>query len=110
MDSNRVFTVQINVRERSLIGISRSPSRRTLPPTLARFMAISQVPISVEAFGAKATASAWSKKFSYTVVARQDRMINPDLERFMTGRAKSETIELPGSHAIFSRTRRKSRH
>jgi hypothetical protein len=22
-------------------------------------------------------------------------------ERFMTGRAKSETIELPGSHAIF---------
>jgi hypothetical protein len=35
------------------------------------------------------------------VVAQQDRMINPDLERFMTGRAKSETIELPGGHAIF---------
>jgi hypothetical protein len=28
-------------------------------------------------------------------------MINPDLERFMTKRAKSETIELAGSHAIF---------
>jgi hypothetical protein len=28
-------------------------------------------------------------------------MINPDLERFMTGRAKSGTIELPGSHAVF---------
>jgi hypothetical protein len=28
-------------------------------------------------------------------------MINPDLERFMASRAKSETIELPGSHAIF---------
>ena len=28
-------------------------------------------------------------------------MINPDLERFMSSRAKSETIELPGNHAIF---------
>lgn len=72
-----------------------------VPKALARFMAISQVPISVEAFGAKATAAAWSKKASYAVVARQDRMINPELERFMTARAKSETIELPGSHAIF---------
>jgi pimeloyl-ACP methyl ester carboxylesterase len=72
-----------------------------VPKPLARFMAISQVPISVEAFGAKASVAAWSKKHSYAVVPQQDRMINPDLERFMTGRAKSETIELPGSHAIF---------
>ena len=72
-----------------------------VPKPLARFMAISQVPISVEAFGAKASGAAWSKKPSYAVVAQQDRMINPDLERFMTGRAKSETIELPGSHAVF---------
>jgi hypothetical protein len=28
-------------------------------------------------------------------------MINPELERFMSTRAKSETIELKGSHAIF---------
>ena len=28
-------------------------------------------------------------------------MINPDLERVTTGRAKSETIELLGSDAIF---------
>jgi hypothetical protein len=30
---------------------------------------------------------------------RRLRMINPDLERFMTQRAQSQTIELPGSHA-----------
>jgi pimeloyl-ACP methyl ester carboxylesterase len=72
-----------------------------VPRALAQFMAISQVPIAGEAVGAKATASAWSKKPSYAVVAKQDRMINPDLERFMAGRAKSETIELPGSHAVF---------
>ncbi len=65
------------------------------------FMAISQVPISMEAFGAKATAAAWSNKPSFAVVAKQDRMINPDLERFMASRAKSDTIELPGSHAVY---------
>ena len=72
-----------------------------LPKPLAEFMAISQVPISTAAFGAKATAAAWSRKPSYAVVAKQDRMINPELERFMTSRAKSETIELPGSHALY---------
>lgn len=71
------------------------------PKPLAHFMAISQVPISGEAFGAKATVAAWSNKPSYAIVAEQDRMINPDLERFMTRRAKSQTIELPGSHAVF---------
>jgi hypothetical protein len=35
------------------------------------------------------------------VAAKQDRMINPDLDRIVTGRAKSETSELPGSHATF---------
>jgi pimeloyl-ACP methyl ester carboxylesterase len=72
-----------------------------LPKSVSHFMAISQVPISVEAFQAKATAAAWSSKPSYAVVAKQDRMINPDLERFMTARAKSHTLELPGSHAVF---------
>jgi len=72
-----------------------------VPQPVAYFMAISQVPISVEAFGAKATAAAWTNKPSFAVVAKQDRMINPELERFMTSRAKSHTIELPGSHAVF---------
>ena len=73
-----------------------------LPKSMAHFMAISQVPISTGAFTAKATAAAWSSKPSYGVVAKQDRMINPDLERFMTSRAKSQTIELPGSHAVYA--------
>jgi len=38
---------------------------------------------------------------SYAVVSRKDRKINPDLERFMVGRAKSETIELRCSNATF---------
>ena len=72
-----------------------------LPERVAHFAAISQVPIAAESFNATVTTTAWSKKPSYAVVAKQDRMINPELERFMSRRAKSETIELAGSHAIF---------
>jgi pimeloyl-ACP methyl ester carboxylesterase len=72
-----------------------------LPKTLAHFMAISQVPISGEAFGANATVAPWKDKPSYAIVATQDRMINPDLERFMYKRSRAQTIELPGSHAIY---------
>jgi pimeloyl-ACP methyl ester carboxylesterase len=68
---------------------------------IASFMAISQVPIAAEIFGVKATVAAWKDKPSYAVIPKQDRLINPDLHRSMTKRARSETIELPGSHAIF---------
>lgn len=71
------------------------------PKWEAHFMAISQVPVAAEALGAPAMAAAWKDKPSYAVVAQQDRMINPDLERFMYKRAHAQAIELPGSHAIF---------
>ena len=71
------------------------------PKPLAGFLAISQVPVAKAAFEAKATVAAWKEKPSYAVVATEDRMINPELERFMAKRAQSEVIELPGSHAIF---------
>jgi pimeloyl-ACP methyl ester carboxylesterase len=72
-----------------------------VPTATAHFMEISQVPIAADVFGAKVTVAAWSKKPSFAVIPQQDRQINPDLERFMAGRAKSETVELPGSHVIF---------
>jgi pimeloyl-ACP methyl ester carboxylesterase len=72
-----------------------------VPKPMARFMAESQVPVAAEAFGAKATVAAWKDKPSYAVVAKEDRMINPDLERMMSKRAKSDTVELAGPHAIF---------
>jgi pimeloyl-ACP methyl ester carboxylesterase len=72
-----------------------------VPKPVADFMAISQVPIFNEALKAKVTVASWKDKPSYAVVAKQDRMINPDLERFMAKRAKSETVELAGPHAIF---------
>jgi len=64
-------------------------------------MAISQVPIAAASFDAKVTVAAWATKPSFAVIPKKDRQINPDLERFMARRAKSETLELSGSHPIF---------
>src|ERR1700722_7258255 len=72
-----------------------------VPKATADFMEISQVPIAAASFEAKVTVAAWSKKPSFAVIPSKDRQINPELERFMAGRAKSKTLELPGSHVIF---------
>jgi pimeloyl-ACP methyl ester carboxylesterase len=72
-----------------------------LPDGPAHFAAISQVPIAGDSFGATVKVAAWSKKPSFAVIATQDRMINPELERFMAKRANSDAIELSGSHVIF---------
>jgi pimeloyl-ACP methyl ester carboxylesterase len=72
-----------------------------LPASQADFMAISQVTPSVQAFGVPITHAAWRIKPSWAVVATADRAINPDLERFMTQRAGSKTIELNSSHVAY---------
>jgi pimeloyl-ACP methyl ester carboxylesterase len=72
-----------------------------LPAKQTDFMASSQVFLSTKSAGGAAKNPAWKSKPSYAVVATEDRSINPELERFMTKRAKSETIELKGSHAIY---------
>jgi pimeloyl-ACP methyl ester carboxylesterase len=71
------------------------------PKDVARFMAISQVPIAAEIFDARVTHAAWKDKPTYAVIPKDDRMINPELHRFMTKRAGADTIEVPGGHAIF---------
>jgi pimeloyl-ACP methyl ester carboxylesterase len=35
------------------------------------------------------------------MVAKDDRAINPELERMYAARANSTTVEVPGSHAIY---------
>jgi pimeloyl-ACP methyl ester carboxylesterase len=72
-----------------------------LPAARAHFMAISQVPINGSALDTPITAPAWKTKPSYGIVATQDRMINPDLERSMYKRAGAKVTEIKGSHAIF---------
>src|SRR5262249_51571470 len=73
----------------------------TWPAPRARFIAPSTAPFAAAAFGAQATRAGWKQKPGNAVTSKQDRMINPELERFMAKRAQSQVIELPGSHAIF---------
>jgi len=72
-----------------------------LPAAEAQFMAISQMPINGSILGTLITAPAWKTKPSYGIVATQDRMINPDLERSMYKRAGAKVTEIKGSHAVF---------
>ncbi|WP_206240073.1 alpha/beta hydrolase [Novosphingobium terrae] len=67
----------------------------------AQFMAASQVPVAGASFGTPVTAPAWKAKPSFGIVATQDRMINPDLERMMYKRAGAKVTEIKGSHSVF---------
>lgn len=72
-----------------------------LPLGEAKFMALSQVPWNARIVSTPITAPAWKTKPSYGIVATQDRMINPDLERTMYARAHASITEIKGSHAVF---------
>jgi pimeloyl-ACP methyl ester carboxylesterase len=72
-----------------------------LPLADARFMALSQVPWNAKIVNTPITAPAWKTRPSYGIVARQDRMINPDLERSMYAHARAKVTEIDGSHAVF---------
>ena len=77
-----------------------------LPAAEARVLAATQVPIAVSAFNAKVSNVAWKTKPSWFIVAKQDRAIDPDAERFFAKRANSTTTELDTSHvAMLSKPR-----
>jgi pimeloyl-ACP methyl ester carboxylesterase len=72
-----------------------------LPAGQAEFMARSQMPAAVRAMTTPISNPAWRVKPSWYMVAKDDRTINPDLERMYAARAHSQVKEIPGSHVIF---------
>lgn len=70
-------------------------------PEKAAFMADSQVPWGVQALGGEISEPAWKSKPSWYLIATDDRMIPPPAQRFMSERAGSTVVEVPGSHAIY---------
>ena len=72
-----------------------------VPAGMADFMSRSQVFPSAKIAGTNVVSPAWKTKPSFAIVATQDRMINPDLERSMYKRSNAKVIELKGSHAIY---------
>ncbi|MEP9386319.1 alpha/beta hydrolase [Mesorhizobium sp. KR9-304] len=68
----------------------------------AEFESRSQVLAKAEVFNTPLTAAAWKTKPSWGIVAGNDQIINPDLERFYYERAKAPFIVVDGaSHSVY---------
>jgi pimeloyl-ACP methyl ester carboxylesterase len=72
-----------------------------IPKEQAAFMAVSQVPISTDAFTHKVTNPAWKTKRTFYMVAAEDRSINPEQERMMAKRAHAKTVVVNASHVAY---------
>lgn len=73
-----------------------------LPRAQAEFEAHAQMPTAASVFTATIADPAWKTKPSWYMVARADKIINPDLERMYAARAQSHTVEIAGaSHSVY---------
>ena len=69
-----------------------------VPEAKAKILYAVQEPFNRVLTTAKTTQAAWRSKPSFYAVSKEDRTINPDLERFMAKRMKARTIELESGH------------
>jgi pimeloyl-ACP methyl ester carboxylesterase len=72
-----------------------------LPRSETDVMAATQKPIAGASFQARPAAAAWRTIPSWFLVARHDRAINPELERFYARRMNAHTVEVNSSHVPF---------
>ena len=66
-------------------------------PEEARVMAAVQMPWKVS--GSKIDSPAWRTHPTWYQISEQDKMINPELQHFMSNRIGAKTISLNASHA-----------
>lgn len=78
-----VFAADLNSKQQALIYATQTPASQSI-------------------FSDKSGFPAWKQKPSWYVVAKNDKAINPDLERFMANRMKAKTIELESSHVVMN--------
>ena len=65
-------------------------------------MAHAQMLTAAKVFATPVTNPAWKIKPSWYLVAKDDKVINPDLERMYAERAHSHKVEAEGaSHAVY---------
>lgn len=73
-----------------------------LPASEAEFEARSQMLTAAAVFTTPIANPAWKLKPSWYMVAKADRIINPDLERMYAARAHSQVVEIDGaSHSVY---------
>jgi pimeloyl-ACP methyl ester carboxylesterase len=87
----------------SLLDQEKFPSSfaADVKPSLASFMADSQVPWGLAALEGAVSQPAWRSKPSWYLVTKDDKMIPPPAQRAMAERAGAEVTETLGSHSIF---------
>ena len=71
-----------------------------LSPKQQALVYATQIPASHTVFDDKSGEPAWKNKPTWYVVAKNDKTIHPDLERFMAKRMKAKTKELPSCHVM----------
>jgi len=72
-----------------------------IPRKQAEAMAVAQKPLNGVAFGQTNPAAAWKTIPSWFMVAQDDSIISPNLERFFAKRMNAKTTEIKSSHVIF---------
>ena len=73
-----------------------------LPRERAAFASRSQVMASAKMFRTPLTVAAWETKPSWAIVAADDKIINPEVEKMWYARARSHTTIVPGvGHDVY---------
>jgi pimeloyl-ACP methyl ester carboxylesterase len=70
-------------------------------PSDVQFMADSQQQLAEKALGAPVSVAAWRTKPSYAILTTQDRVVSPQLQRWMYQRSNAKVTEVNASHAVF---------
>jgi pimeloyl-ACP methyl ester carboxylesterase len=67
-------------------------------PRQAKILYAVQEPTAATIFGGRTSEAAWHSKPSFYAVSKQDKTINPDLERFLAKRMHATTVEIDAGH------------
>ena len=71
-----------------------------IPPNRTNFLSVAQKAVAPAALATPGWEAAWRAKPSHAIVAADDRVINPELQRWMYKRAGSKVVEIKSSHAL----------
>src|SRR5216684_4205860 len=72
-----------------------------VPAPDAQFMADSEQQLAQKAMGAPLSVAAWHNKPSFAILTTQDRVVSPELQRWMYKRSGAKVTEVSASHAVF---------
>lgn len=94
---------QIRADERGYLTLDRDnfPAvfAADVDPVQARVMAAVEKPTSGQCFAGTLPAAAWHDVPTWFVISENDKMVNPDAQRFFAERMGSTTISIASSHA-----------